>query len=64
MPDPLPGTCQTLSLAHVRSRAREWSGARLGKQRHFSWFQTVKNGRGGNGRGDDAKTGWLLSLLL
>ena len=27
-------------------------------------FQTVKSGRVGNGRGDDAKTGWLLSLLL
>ncbi len=24
--------CQTLSLAHVRSRAREWSGARLKKR--------------------------------
>ena len=30
----------------------------------FLGFQTVKSGRVGNGRGDDAKTGWLLSLLL
>ena len=34
-----------------------------GERVSFLGFQTVTNGRGGNGRGDDAKTGWLLSLL-
>ena len=39
-------------------------GESLANRVTFLGFQTVKSGRVGNGRGYDAKTGWLLSLLL
>ncbi len=64
----LPGTVGLRPTKEVR-QARYSSSleARLlpGRESEsFSWFQTVKSGRVGNGRGDNAKTGWLLSLLL
>ena len=44
--------------------ARLLPGESLANRVTFLGFQTVKSGRVGNGRGYDAKTGWLLSLLL
>ncbi len=46
------------------SRPDSSRGESLANRVTFLGFQTVKSGRGGNGCGDDAKTGWLLSLLL
>ncbi len=55
-----------LSSYHVTSlmwaaslKARLLPGRESGKQSHFG-FQTVKSGRGGNGRGDD--TNWLAII--
>ena len=45
------------------SRSDSSRGESLTNRVTFLGFQTVKSGRVGNGRGDDAKTSWLLSLL-
>ncbi len=50
--------------ASLEARLLPGGGESLANRVTFLGFQTVKSGRVGNGRGYDAKTGWLLSLLL